>query len=113
MGDGEDGSRDVRWRNFRVGLEAAGADRAGKTPDPKVDLDRDGTNDPYVRPLTKRGRVDSPSAQVYEKPDAKSKKLASLPKGTEVYIVGRAGNEWLAIDHGKRTAFVSLLDVAD
>jgi len=84
----------------------------GKSPDPNVDVDRDGTNDRYVEPMTKTALVDVPSAFVYEKPDDKSKQLATLAKGASVRIIGKVDVAWYACEHNGGTAFAQVMDIA-
>jgi len=85
---------------------------SAKTPDPNVDLDRDGTNDLYVEPRAQTAKVDVPSADVYEKPDSAAKKLGALPKGADVRIIGKANTSWLAIEYNSGTAFAQVIDIA-
>ncbi len=116
-----------RWFPARLGVTARldglateneiliAIDRAkpsAKTPDPNVDTDRDGKNDAYVEPMTKTARVDVPAADIYEKADKTSKKLASLAKGADVRIVGKASVTWLAIEYNGGTAFAQVIDIA-
>jgi len=84
----------------------------GKSPDPNVDVDRDGTNDRYVEPMTKTALVDVPSASLYEKPDDKSKQLATLAKGASVRIIGKVDVAWYACEHNGGTAFAQVMDIA-
>ena len=85
---------------------------SAKTPDPNIDTDRDGKNDSYVEPLTKTGKVDVPSTDVWQKPDDTSTKLGNLPQGTAVRVVGKASPDWLAIEYNNRTAFAKVTDIA-
>jgi Domain of unknown function (DUF4157) len=116
-----------RWFPARLGVAAKldglateneiliAIDRAkpsAKTPDPNVDTDRDKKNDVYVEPMTRTGKVDVPSADVYEKADNTSKKLAALAKGTAVRVIGKASADWLAIEHNGGTAFAQVIDIA-
>lgn len=116
-----------RWFPARLGVAAKldglateneiliAIDRAkpsAKVPDPNVDTDRDGKNDVYVEPMTKTAKVDVPSAELYEKADSTSKKVASLAKGTDVRVIGKASAAWLAIEHSGTTAFVQVIDIA-
>jgi hypothetical protein len=72
---------------------------------PNVDLDGDGTNDFYVAPLTRHGVVTARSLNVRSHPGVASPRLGAVPRGTELYIIGRAEG-WFAIEHAGRTAFV-------
>src|SRR6185503_2117430 len=85
---------------------------SAKTPDANVDVDRDDNNDLYVEPLTKTAKVDVPTATIYEKADTTSKKLGTLPKGSDVRIVGKAAAAWFAIEFNNRTAFAQVIDIA-
>jgi hypothetical protein len=85
---------------------------SSKTPDANVDVDRDGKNDTYVEPLTRTAKIDVPTAAFYEKPDTSSKKVGSLPKGSDVRIIGKASPAWFAIELNNRTAFAQVIDIA-
>jgi hypothetical protein len=78
----------------------------GPAPPPNnVDLDRDGTNEFRVEPMTRRGAVAASSLHVRSLPDITSTSLAMLPSGSRVNVIGRSG-DWYAIEHAPGTAFV-------
>jgi len=56
--------------------------------------------------------IDVPTAAFYEKPDTSSKKVGSLPKGSDVRIIGKASPAWFAIELNNRTAFAQVIDIA-
>jgi hypothetical protein len=116
-----------RWFPARLGIAAKldglateneiliAIDRAkpsAKTPDPNIDIDRDGKNDAYIEPMSKTAKVDVPSADIHEKADDTSKKLAGLAKGTTVRVIGKASAAWLAIEYNGGTAFARVIDLA-
>jgi hypothetical protein len=74
-------------------------------PPANVDLDRDGTNDFRVDPITRRGAVTAHRLNVRERPDLTAAILDALPAGTPINLIGTSG-DWYAIEHSPGTAFV-------
>jgi SH3 domain-containing protein len=84
----------------------AAAPAGGAAPPPNnVDLDRDGTNEFRVEPMTRRGAVAASSLHVRRGPDITSDSLDLLPRGSRVNVIGITG-DWYAIEHRPGTAFV-------
>jgi hypothetical protein len=74
-------------------------------PPMNVDLDRDGTNDFRVDPITRRGAVTATTLNVRERPDMSARILDGLARGTPINLIGTSG-DWYAIEHSPGTAFV-------
>jgi hypothetical protein len=74
-------------------------------PPMNVDLDRDGTNDFRVDPITRRGAVTAHRLNVRERPDLAAAILDALPRGAPINLIGTSG-DWYAIEHSPGTAFV-------
>jgi hypothetical protein len=74
-------------------------------PPNNVDLDGDGVNDFRVEPMTRRGATAASTLNVRERPDTTARILDGLPRGSQVFLIGTV-DDWYAIDHGRKTAFV-------
>jgi hypothetical protein len=73
--------------------------------DYNVDLDRDDENDIYVEPMPRTGAVTASLLNVRERPGMRFAVLTTIPRDTEVILIGRVGR-WYAIEHDNTTAFV-------
>ncbi|MEW6582311.1 MAG: SH3 domain-containing protein, partial [Actinomycetota bacterium] len=73
--------------------------------EPNVDIDRDGVNDFYVEPITRRGAVTARRLNVREYPGLDERVVAGLDKDVPVVLIGTSG-DWYAIEHAGRTRFV-------
>jgi hypothetical protein len=116
----EDGANHIaklqtRLKDAGGGIHAAEQELKGRHPDGPTDTGR----------LSRRGGLTTNSGQptnpvvyetsrttsVYEKPSVSSMKLATIPEGTRVNVVGFTG-EWLEIrsKHGKPPGFIQQAD---
>jgi hypothetical protein len=87
------------------GAGGGGAGGGRVEHDYNVDLDRDDENDIYVEPMPRTGAVTASLLNVRERPGMRFAVLTTIPRDTEVMLIGRVGR-WYAIEHDNTTAFV-------
>ncbi|HEX2572643.1 MAG TPA: DUF4157 domain-containing protein [Polyangia bacterium] len=84
---------------------------APKGKEPNIDVDRNGQNDLYVTPMTRRAKIKA-ETDARDKADDTGGSLGKLAKDAVVHTIGSTEDKlWLAIEHGARIGFVKTAEV--
>ena len=81
-------------------------------PDANVDTDGDGTNDVFVQHITRRGANAAVDVELRQRPDPAAPVTGRVPRGTTLFVIGRAEPGFLAVEEGATTRFVREPDLA-
>ena len=73
-------------------------------PDANVDTDGDGTNDVHVTHMTRRGANAAVDVELRQRPDPAAAVTSRVPRGTTLFVIGRAEGGFLAVEDGATTA---------
>ena len=82
------------------------AARPARSPDANVDTDGDGTNDVHVTHMTRRGANAAVDVELRQRPDPAAAVTSRVPRGTTLFVIGRADGGFLAVEDGATTRFV-------
>jgi hypothetical protein len=112
LGTGADGVIDVIAEPVPVGGGGPRGAAAPPPPDANVDTDGDGTNDVFVQHMTRRGANAAIDVELRQRPDPAAPVTGRVPRGTTIFVIGRAEPGFLAVEDGATTRFVREPDLA-